>query len=159
MIQKLPSILIGVCLVFFSVAAASAPLESVYAQGGGSAGNGGGQGGDTVGGSTSGNNGVTQGTYTDRNIPVSIDNPLSSDIGTLEDLVQALLTVLIIIAAPIVVIFIILAGFKYVTAQGDPGKLEEAKKALLYAIIGGILIIGATAIFEIIVNTIDAFRN
>ena len=157
--QKLPGIIICACLMFISLATITTSTELVYAQGGGTAGTGNGSGGGTVGGSGSGNNGVSQGTYTDRNISISIDNPLSSDIGSLEDLVQALLTVLIIIAAPIVVIFIILAGFKYVTAQGDPGKLEEAKKALLYAIIGGILIIGATAIFEIIVNTIDAFRN
>lgn len=113
-----------------------------------------------VGGSGTGNNnGVNLGTYGPVGIEVDFDNPLDDDIADIEDLVQILLNVLIIIATPIIVIFIVLAGFKYVTAQGDPSKLEEAKRALVYAIIGGVLVVGAVAIFEIIVGTIDAFRN
>lgn len=91
---------------------------------------------------------------------ITLNDPLkNSGIVSIEGLVKTLLNVLIVIAAPIVVIFIILSGFKYVTAQGDPGKLEEAKRALVYAIIGGVIIVGATAIFEIIVNTINAFKG
>lgn len=87
---------------------------------------------------------------------INLKNPLEG-IGSIESLAKTLLNVLIVLAAPIIVFFIILAGFKYVTAQGDPGKLEEAKRALVYAIIGGVIVVGATAIFEIIVNTIEAF--
>ena len=72
-------------------------------------------------------------------------NPLGG-ISSVNDLLVAILNVLIIIATPIIVIFIILAGFKYVTARGNPSKIEEAHKALTYAIIGGVLIIGAVAL-------------
>jgi ABC-type amino acid transport system permease subunit len=75
-----------------------------------------------------------------------------------DGLLVALLGILVVIATPIVVIFIILAGFKYVTAQGDTNKLQEAKRALVYAIIGGVLIIGAEVLAEIIRGTVDSFR-
>lgn len=87
----------------------------------------------------------------------SLINPLSG-VSSVNDLLVAILNVLIIIATPIIVIFIILAGFKYVTAQGNPAKIEEAHKALTYAIIGGVLIIGAVAISAIVSDLVNAFR-
>lgn len=89
------------------------------------------------------------------NISYELKNPLAFD--SLQDFIVAILNIIIIIATPIVVIFIILAGFKYVTARGNASKVEEATRALTYAIIGGVLIIGAVAIAEIIKNLISAF--
>lgn len=43
----------------------------------------------------------------------------------------------------IAVIFVIYAGFRYVTSGGDAGKVTSAKNTLVYAIIG--LVIAATA--------------
>lgn len=86
---------------------------------------------------------------------VALTNPLQVD--TLNELFVALLNVFIIIAVPIIVFFIILAGFKYVTAQGNATKVEEATRALTYAIIGGVLILGAVVLIEIISNLVGAF--
>lgn len=79
-------------------------------------------------------------------------------VGTIEDLLVILLNLVIIIATPIVVLFIILAGFKYVTAQGNANQIQEATQALTYAVIGGVLIIGAVAIAEIIKDLVTAFE-
>lgn len=84
-----------------------------------------------------------------------LENPLA--FGTLQEFIVAILRVIIVIAVPIVVIFIVLAGFKYVTARGEVGKIQEATRSLTYAIIGGVLIIGAVAIAEIIENLVTAF--
>ena len=89
------------------------------------------------------------------NLTYELKNPIAFD--SLQDFIVALLNVFIIIATPIVVIFIILAGFKYVTAQGNASKIEEATRALTYAIIGGVLIIGAVAIAEIIKDLVTSF--
>jgi len=75
-----------------------------------------------------------------------------------EQLIVAILRIFITIATPIIVLFIIFAGFKYVTAQGNAQQVQEATRALTYAIIGAVLIIGAVAISEIIANTVGAFR-
>ncbi|MEY2665652.1 MAG: hypothetical protein RLZZ480_757 [Candidatus Parcubacteria bacterium] len=82
-------------------------------------------------------------------------NPIKVD--SIQDLLELILRLVIIIATPLVVLFIILAGFKYVTARGDARQVEDATKALTYAVIGGILIIGATAIATIIKNFVNSF--
>jgi hypothetical protein len=85
----------------------------------------------------------------------SLQNPLKFD--SIQDFIIAVLNVIIVLATPIVVIFIILAGFKYVTARGNATDVQEATRALTYAIIGGVLIIGAVAIAEIIKNLVTSF--
>lgn len=82
-------------------------------------------------------------------------NPIR--VNSIQELLLILLNLVIVIATPIVVLFIILAGFKYVTARGNPNQIQEATQALTYAIIGGVLIIGAVAIAEIIKNLVEAF--
>lgn len=84
-----------------------------------------------------------------------LKNPIK--VGSVQDLLAILLNLVIIIATPIVVLFIILAGFKYVTARGNPAQIQEATQALTYAVIGGVLIIGAVAISEIIKDLVSAF--
>ncbi len=87
--------------------------------------------------------------------PVSLENPLR--VNSLEELLVAILNIFMVLMIPIVVFFIIWAGFKYVTAQGNPGQIEEATTTFTYAVIGGVLILAAVAIAEIIRNTVDSF--
>ncbi len=84
-----------------------------------------------------------------------LNNPIKVD--SIQELLGLILQLVIIIATPIVVLFIIFAGFKYVTARGNASQIEEATKALTYAIIGGVLIIGAVAISKIIENLVNSF--
>lgn len=86
---------------------------------------------------------------------VTLDNPLR--VNSIEELLVAILNIFMILMIPIIVFFIILAGFKYVTAQGNSGQIEEATTTFTYAIIGGVLILAAVAIAEIIRNTVDSF--
>jgi len=84
-----------------------------------------------------------------------LKNPLA--FPDITSLMQAILNVVIIIATPIIVIFIIYAGFLYVTAQGNPEKLQVANRALLYGVIGGVIIVGAVTILQIVENTLNTF--
>lgn len=79
--------------------------------------------------------------------------------GSITDLIVAILNTLIVIAIPIIVLAIIYAGFLYVTARGNVAQVQKATTSLTYAIIGGVLIIGAVAISEVIANTVGAFRT
>jgi len=85
----------------------------------------------------------------------TLNNPIKVD--SIQELLGIILRLAIIIATPIVVLFIILAGFKYVTARGNASQVEEATKALTYAVIGGVLIIGAVAISKIIEGLVKSF--
>ena len=87
---------------------------------------------------------------------VKLTNPLKN-IGSIDDLLVEILNILVILMIPFFIFFIILAGFKYVTALGNASQVEEATRALTYAVIGGVLILAALAITEIIRNVVAAF--
>jgi len=89
----------------------------------------------------------------------SLESPLSRDIITIEGLLTTILNVLLVLAVPIIVFFLIFAGFTYVTAQGNPEKIKTATRSLTYAIIGGVLILGGVAISEIIASVVQSFRT
>jgi hypothetical protein len=73
-----------------------------------------------------------------------ICNPLQST--TITEFLVKIIQVLLIFAIPIVVFFIILAGFKFVTARGNDSKITEAKTALTWAVVGGVIVLGAQLI-------------
>jgi Type IV secretion system pilin len=87
--------------------------------------------------------------------PVQLKNPLKAT--SIQGLLLDILNILIILAVPIIVFFIIYAGFLYTTARGNASQIEQATRALTYAVIGGVLIIGAVAIAEIVRNLVTSF--
>lgn len=87
--------------------------------------------------------------------PQRFENPLA--FPGLTEFLEAILNIITIIAVPIVVFFLIYAGFMYVIARGNPEKIQVASKALLYGVIGGVVLLGATAIKVIVVNLVNAF--
>ncbi|MCK5060076.1 MAG: hypothetical protein KAR00_02990 [Candidatus Pacebacteria bacterium] len=85
-----------------------------------------------------------------------IENPLKGGIDTLGKFVEVIVTDIVIpIGAVIVVLAIIYSGFLFVTAQGNPEKLEVAKRAFLWSAIGAIILLGAWVIAQVIENTIS----
>lgn len=77
-----------------------------------------------------------------------MDNP-----ATISDLVQImfdLLNLAIRLAGIATFIMIVIGGFKYLTAGGDPKAAESAKNTLTYAILGLVLIIAAWFIIRFI---------
>ena len=89
-------------------------------------------------------------------ISATIDNPLSADtlFCFLKDVLDVFLTVGIIIA----VLFMVYAGFLFVTARGNETQLGTAKKAFLGAVIGTAIIMGVWVIAQAIVGTVNAIR-
>lgn len=87
---------------------------------------------------------------------VSVQNPLKAD--NITELFEAIIDILLVFAIPLIVFFIIYAGFMYVTARGNESTISKAHMALLYALIGGVLILGAKVLIEVIGGTVDALR-
>lgn len=86
--------------------------------------------------------------------PDTLCNPLQ--FSDLVSVIVAIADILLILAVPIIIIFIVYAGFLYVTAQGNSSKIQDAHRALLYALIGGAIILGAKVISAIIANTVNS---
>lgn len=89
--------------------------------------------------------------------PKGIHNPLSK-LGSVKDVLLALLNIVVQIGVIAVVFFIVFAGFKMVWARGNPEELAKAKNILWYTMIGGAVVLGAEAILQLINNTIDQLR-
>lgn len=83
-----------------------------------------------------------------------LTNPLQSD--SIQGFFLAILDVLLVFAMPIIVLFIMYAGFLYVTARGDATKVKTAHVALTYSVVGGVIVFGAKLIIEVIQNTVNA---
>jgi cytochrome bd-type quinol oxidase subunit 2 len=93
-------------------------------------------------------------------INFTLDSKLKSGINginSIEDFLVTILDAFVIIAIPILILFIIYAGFLYVTARGNVEQVQQATRALTYAIIGGVLVIGAAAISVVVKNVVDTF--
>lgn len=113
------------------------------------------QGGDPTGG---GGNPTGQPTGQSSRIVVKIDNPFKKD--TIRGLIETIIDdILIPIGAVVAVLMVMYAGFLFVTARGNTEQIERAKKALLWAVIGAAILLGAKIISQAIQGTIDELRN
>lgn len=70
-----------------------------------------------------------------------------------KDIVVNTLNAVYSIAAVVAVIVIIAAGLMYITSDGDPGRTSTAKNAVIYAVIG-LVIVGSAFIITGIVQNI-----
>ncbi|NCT01878.1 hypothetical protein GW766_01325 [Candidatus Parcubacteria bacterium] len=87
----------------------------------------------------------------------NVQSRLNPGITTAEGLLSAILNIFIVIATPIIVLFIIYAGFLYVTARGNAEQVQQATRALTYAIIGAVLVLGSVALAQIIKGVVVSF--
>ena len=85
---------------------------------------------------------------------ITIINPLKYD--TVQELISAIIKLLMELAIWIFPIVIIIAGFGFITAGGDENKIKTSKQIITWAVIGLIIVLSAWAIvalFEHIMGT------
>jgi hypothetical protein len=85
--------------------------------------------------------------------PGYFSNPICAD--TLDGFLLQILDVVILLGAIAVVFFLILAGFKYVTARGDEKQISSAHTTLTWTVVGGAIVLGARVIATAIEATVD----
>jgi surface polysaccharide O-acyltransferase-like enzyme len=79
---------------------------------------------------------------------IEIRNPLTAT--STEGLITSLIEFLRNFAIVVTPLIVVVAGYLFMTAGGDPKKVEEAKKMIWYAVIGLIVILTAEVIIEAI---------
>jgi hypothetical protein len=93
-------------------------------------------------------------------INVKIINPTSkANINNLCDFINAVLNIVAQIGAIVAVLFIIWSGFLFITAQGNKTKLDKAKSTFYTTVIGTAILLGASVITKIIVNTVGSVSS
>jgi hypothetical protein len=82
-----------------------------------------------------------------------LTNPLRN-INSLNDLLGAILRAVVEIGTIILVLALVYVGFLFVVAQGNEEKIRNARSALLWTVVGGLILLGATAIKAVIEATV-----
>lgn len=70
--------------------------------------------------------------------------------STADDVVAGLLTTAYFIGGVAAVIVIIIAGLQYVIADADSAKVKKAKNAIIYAVVGLVIVLSAFVITSFI---------
>lgn len=92
--------------------------------------------------------GVTGGSGT------TLINPLQSN--NLQEFLISILDFVIRIGTIVIILMLVYVGYLFVVAQGSDSKLSEAKHALLWTLIGALILLGAKAIALAIQATVQA---
>lgn len=84
---------------------------------------------------------------------VTIQNPLKVD--SLTALLQLVLKAVVYLGTIALTLALIWVGFMFVMARGNAEKLSTARSALVWTIIGGLILLGAQAIGLVIQSTVN----
>ncbi len=73
--------------------------------------------------------------------------------STITDYTNSTVSFITIIASSAVVFFLVKGGYLYITSSGKPESLENAKKTIKNALIGLVLVLGASVLVSLLTNT------
>lgn len=103
---------------------------------------------------------ATPGGVTTNSQNITIPNPFNcggSTNCTLMDLILAIFNNIVLpIAAVGVTLWIVWSGFMFIQAQGNPKAIDDAKRNLLWSLIGAGVLLGAAGIAAVVKSTIQA---
>lgn len=85
--------------------------------------------------------------------------PNPTSFPDIQSFIAGFLKAVVILALPIIALFIVIAGFKFLSARGNSNKLGEARDNFKYVIYGAILILGAWALAVLIWGTVNPLIN
>ena len=74
----------------------------------------------------------------------------------MESFLLNILAFIIRIGTIIVILMTVFVGYKFVAARGEPGKITEARSALLWTVVGALILLGSQAIAIGIRATVQA---
>ena len=99
------------------------------------------------------------GTGTSNQSGVALINPLGAG-TTLNSFLLSILNIITNTIGPVIVILMLVyVGFKFVTAQGSDSALTEARKMLLWTLVGALVLLGAKVIAIGIQATVQALST
>ena len=88
----------------------------------------------------------------------ALENPLGEG-STLSTFIANILDVVVYVGGFVIIFMIVYVGFLFVVAQGKEAKIAEARQALLWTIIGGLILLGAKGISLGIQATVQALST
>ena len=103
--------------------------------------------------------GLRGGSYNNSNkerfVPCAKD-PVNCGFPQVYQLIKTVIDFLLLeILSPVAIIAIVFAGFKYVTAQGNPGEIKKAHDIFYYVVVGMVIAFAAWLIVNTILTTLN----
>ncbi len=86
---------------------------------------------------------------------VYAQTPPRLDNGTIQGMVDRILSYLFPIAGLISVIFVIIGGYMWMTSGGDPARVKQAQGTLTWALLGLGFVLLSVAILEVVTKFIS----
>jgi hypothetical protein len=84
-------------------------------------------------------------------IPTNANNNFN-----ISDLLDTVFSIFWPVVVAVVIILFVVAGFLFLTAQGDPGKVAQARQAVIWGVVGVAVILLGFAIVAIVRNQLNA---
>lgn len=86
-----------------------------------------------------------------------LKNPIKYD--TFSAFVAAVTKTAVQVLMPFVVLMFIYSGFLFVKAQGNDKELKAAKDAIVWSVVGALILFGAWGFAEMIGKTVETFTK
>lgn len=116
-------------------------------------------GGSVQKGTTNTNPPIQKGTVntgnTNPGTSITLINPLGTG-ATLSSFLTSILDLVIQIGSVVVILMLVYVGFLFVVARGEPAAITKARQALLWTVVGALILLGAQAIAKGIEATVQA---
>ena len=87
-----------------------------------------------------------------------LTNPLNN-IDSLPKFMEVILGAVVQIGTIILTLAIVYVGFLFVQAQGNEEKIKAARSSLMWTVIGGLVLLGASTIGKVIESTVGALGS
>jgi|TARA_R110000824_G_scaffold401771_1_gene615540 hypothetical protein len=84
-----------------------------------------------------------------------LTNPLNN-INSLPEFMNAILDAVVQLGSIVLLLAIVYVGFLFVKAQGKEEEIKSARSALMWTVIGGLILLGAKTIGLVIASTVGA---
>lgn len=84
-------------------------------------------------------------------------NPLGYN--SLWEFLQRILKLVVQIGFPVIVLFIVFIGFKFIAAEGKPEEIAKVRSLFFWAIIGSLVVLGAQALAFAIQATVAQIQQ
>lgn len=90
-------------------------------------------------------------------INTKLENPIKA--RSFSELIGMLISSVVYILSPFLVLAFVYVGFLFVQAQGNGTKLEEAKSAFLWTVVGAFILMSAWGLSKVLESTVKSLTN
>ncbi|MDO8579643.1 MAG: hypothetical protein Q7R72_02105 [bacterium] len=115
-------------------------------------------GGNLPAGTSGGNPTVSSGGNPSSPTSGGLSNPIGG-VPSIACLFYKIVDFIMSLSYVVIAFFLLLSGFKFVTAQGSQDKLTEAKKTFWYTVVGALILIGANTIIQVVQGIIKGIQS